>query len=57
MCAIQRKHFFSDFGDRLIMSAVVTDLLEFVLCERPTTAVLISCSHASYQCFLRIAVE
>lgn len=44
--------FFSDFGDRLIMSAVVTELLEFVLCERPTIEVLISCSHASFQCFL-----
>lgn len=52
MYAIQRKHFFSDFGDRLIMSAVVTELLEFVLCERPTIEVLISCSHASFQCFL-----
>lgn len=41
MSMISRKGFFLIFGDRLIMSAVVTDLLEFGLCGKPTAEMLI----------------
>lgn len=42
MGMISRKgFFFSDFGDRLIMSAVVNELV-FGLCGKPTAEVLIS---------------
>lgn len=39
-----KEGFFSDFGDRLILSAVVPDLLEFGFCGKAAAEVLISWS-------------